>query len=244
MHAFSAELHRLVECAVHADFSDDGKDDILAGASGRKCAGQVEADSRRHFKPGFPGGHSGRHVGRTDAGGECAECTVGTGVRVGANHHVSGSYQTFLRQEGMFDSHVPYVKVVDDAVASGKAAALFCLLCGFDVFVRDEVVHDHRDSGLVKDLGKACFLKLVDGNGRCNVVSKNHIQLDADEVSGRYGLDAGVGGEDFLGHCHWHDYSSMERFTAENSALIEETMISSWIPTPHTVFPAGVSILT
>ena len=86
----------------------------------------------------------------------------------------------------MFDSHIPCIKEVYNTFASRKASALLCLLGCLDVFVRDKVVHHKRNFCLVKDIGKSGFFKLVDGNRRRDIVSKNHVELYTDEVSRRY----------------------------------------------------------
>ena len=71
----------------------------------------------------------------------------------------------FFGKECMLNAHVTYIIIIVDAVLLGKAAALLGLLGCFDVLIGHEMVHDKRNFGLVKHIGKAEFFKLIDGNG-------------------------------------------------------------------------------
>ena len=42
----------------------------------------------------------------------------------------------------MFNTHLSYVKVIGDVVFTGEFSYALAVLCGFDIFVRDKVIHD------------------------------------------------------------------------------------------------------
>ena len=127
---------------------------------------------------------------------------------VGADDAFASSHQSLFRKQGVLDAHLPHIVVVVDVEAAGKAAALLALLRGFDILVGNKVIHDHGNSGFVEYLRKAGLFKFVDGDRRGDIVAQHHIQIGPDQLSGFYGIQARVSGQDFLRHCHTHEILS------------------------------------
>ena len=167
-------------------------------------------------------------------------------MAVGADDAVSCSHHSLLRKEGMLDAHLSHVIEMAYAVGAGKFPALLRLLCCLDVLVGDKVVQNDGHPVLVKYLVKACLFEFIDSHRRRDVVSQDDVQLCFDELSRLYLRKSRVGCQDLLCHCHSHDYfpPSRLRLMAEKRALMEEAMISSWIPAPHTRFPFSGRMLT
>jgi len=181
------------------------QDYILAGNPRAQLALENELDRARHLKPRLAGRHARREVGRTNAGRECAQCAVGAGVAVRADDELTGSGQTFFREQRMLDAHCADVEEVDDIVLLGELAALEALLGGLDVLIRCKMVHYERDLGVVEHLVEARLLHLSDGNRTGDIVCQREIYVCLDQLTCRYAFQTRVLREDLLRHCHTHN---------------------------------------
>ena len=169
----------------------------------------MELDGGRHLEPGPSGSHTGAHIRGANAGGECAQGTVGTGVGVCADATFACGNQAFFRQERVLDAHGANVEEVGDVVLFRKGAGLEAQLCGVDVLTGGEVVQDDGNLVLVEDLGEAGVLKLRDGNGGGHVVAQHQVELCLNELARSNRCFSRMGCQDFLGHGHSHRNSSL-----------------------------------
>ena len=127
--SFTNKFHGFVKSSVHTDQSDDVQDHIFAAYPFCRFADQVKFNCRRYFKPCFSGYHTGCHVGTSDTGGECSQCSVCTGMRICTNDHISCHGQSFFRKQCVFDSHLSYVKIIGDLIFTGKFTYTFAVFC-------------------------------------------------------------------------------------------------------------------
>ena len=202
--ALAGKFDGLVACAVHADHADERQDDVLAGDKRAELAGEIHLDGGRDLEPRLARGHGRTHVGRADAGGECAERAVGAGVRVRADDGLARGDKPLLGQQRVLDAHRADIVKMVDVEAAGEGAALLALRGGLDVLVRCEVIHHHRNAALVEDFFKARGFKFVDGHGGRDVVAEDEVELCLDELARAHALKSCVLGENFLRHCHAH----------------------------------------
>ena len=126
------------------------------------------------------------------------------GVR--ADDHVSGNGKTFFRKKGVFDSHLPHVEVIGDIVAAGKLSHALAVFCGFNILIRDKMVHYQGDLILVKHCLHCHFIHFMNRYRRSDIVSQDQIQVRFDQLSGFHMIQACMSGQDLLRHCHSHDY--------------------------------------
>ena len=207
-HTFAGEFHRAVQCAVYADLADDVQDHVLAGDVRVQLALEDKLDGRRHLEPCLADRHAARHVGRADAGRECAQCAVGAGVGVCADDNVTGNDQSFFRQQSVFDAHLSHVVEVGDLLFAAEITAHFTLGSCLDVLVRSKVIHDHGHLILVENIVLVQFVELPDRNRGSDIVAQHTIQIDQDQLTGFNRIQTGVCGKDLLCHCHTHGVSS------------------------------------
>ena len=123
---------------------------------------------------------------------------------VGADDAVTGGDYALLGQQRMLDAHLAHVIEVADAVGAGEFSALLGLLGGLDVLIGDEMVQNDGDLVLIKDGVETGLGELIDGHGGGDVVAQDDVQLCADQLSGNHVIQAGVGRQDLLCHCHSH----------------------------------------
>ena len=202
--ARAGELHRLIQCTIHADHTDDVEDEVFAGNFRRQLAVQHELDGGRHLEPCHAGSHAGGHIGGANAGGECAQCAVSTGVAVGADDAVTGCHNAFFGQQSVLDAHLAHIVEVEDVVLVGELAALLGLGRALDVLVGNEVVEDDGDVLFVEHAVEARLFELVDGDGGSDVIAQHDVELGVDELACLDLGEACVCGQNFLrlGHSH------------------------------------------
>ncbi len=150
---------------------------ILAANPLARLSHQFKAYSGGNLKPGFSRNHSSRHIRAAHAGRKRAQGTVGTGVRIRTNHGIPGNHQPFFRQKGMFNSHLPYVKIVGNPVLACKIPAALTVFGGLDIFIRNKMVHNQGDFILIKYGLVIHLFHLVNRYRRGNIISKNQIQV-------------------------------------------------------------------
>ena len=203
--ARAGELHRLIQRTIYADHTDDVEDEVFAGNFRRQLAVQHELDGGRHLEPCHAGSHAGGHIGGANAGGECAQCTVGAGVAVGADDAVTGCHDAFFGQQSVLDAHLAHIVEIEDVVLVGELAALLGLGRALDVLVGNEVVEDDGDVLFVEHAVEARLFELVDGDGGSDVIAQHDVELGVDELARLDLGEACVCGQNFLRLGHSHD---------------------------------------
>ena len=162
-YSLSGELHRFIQCAIYADHADDVQDHIFSANPFGRFADQIEFDGRRNLEPCLSGCHSCCHISTADASGKCAECTVGTCMRISTDDHIAGNSQTFFRQKCVLNSHLANIKIICDFMLTCKFAYAFAMLCGLDILVWNKMIHDKRDLILIKYIFIFKFVHLMNG---------------------------------------------------------------------------------
>ena len=104
----------------------------------------------------------------------------------------------------MFNAHLPHIEKVGDVVFSRKVPSLAALFGGLDILVGHKVVQYQRDAVFVKNRAGPAFFKFVDSYRAGDIVAQHHIQLCLDELAGFYLVQACMGSQNFLCHCHSH----------------------------------------
>ena len=178
---------------------------IFPADKGCFFAGNLNLNGGGNLKPSLTGNHTGSHIRRAYAGGERTQCTISTGVAVCADHAVTAGHNPLLRQQRVLNPHIAHIKIVGNAVGTGKSTHLLAVLRGLDVLVGRKVIHYKGNAGLVKHAVLAKFVHLIDGNRRGHIVAKYHIQLGLNQLTGYYMIQTGVRRQDLLRHCHSHD---------------------------------------
>ena len=105
----------------------------------------------------------------------------------------------------MLNPHVAHIKIVGNAVGTGKSTHLLAVLGGLNVLVGGKVIHYKSNAGLIKHAVLAKFVHLIDGNRRGHIVAKYHIQFGLNQLTGYHMIQTGVRRQDLLRHCHSHD---------------------------------------
>ena len=126
-------------------------------------------------------------------------------MAVRADDKLTGSGQTFFRQQRVLDAHCANVEEVYDVVLLGELAALEALLSGLNILVRCKVVHYERDLRVVEHLSEARLLHLSDGNRTGDIVCQREIYVCLDQLTCRYAFQTRMLCEDLLRHCHTHN---------------------------------------
>ena len=203
-HARAGELHGFIQCAVHTDHADDVQNQILAGHPGIEFAGEHELDGRGHLEPCHAGGHACGHIGGAYTGGEGAQCTIGAGVAVRADHAVAGGDDAFFRQKGVLNAHLAYIVEVEDIVFIGKFPALLGLGSALDILIGYKVIQHDGDMLFIEHAVKTGALKLVDGHRGGDIVAQHNVQLCVDQLACLDLRQSGVCGKDLLRQGHSH----------------------------------------
>jgi len=190
---FARELHRGIESAVHADASDDVKNQVFSGNPFLQFAVDDKFDRRRNLEPQFAREHGGGEIRAADAGGKSAQGAVGAGVAVRADDQVAGKNDALFRQQRVFDAHLSAFVEIRYAELEGELADGFALLGGVDVFVRRKMIQNQRHPVAVKNLLPAGRAEFADGDGRRDVVAQRDIDPGVDEPAGRDFLQVRVG---------------------------------------------------
>ena len=113
--------------------------------------------------------------------------------------------QTFFRKECMLDSHLSYVKIVGDIMTTGKLSDTFAVFRRFNILIGNKVIRNKCDLVLIKNSLVVHLLHLIDRYRRCDIISKNQIQICFDQLSCFYLCKTRVRCQDLLCHCHSHD---------------------------------------
>ena len=153
LHTLAAKLQRLVQGAVHTDFTDKVEHHIFAGHIRPELSLQGDLDGGGHLEPGQSSGHSRSHIGRAYASGKSAQGTVGAGVGVSADDGLTGGDQALLGQQGMLHAHLAHVIEVGNVKALGKLSGLGAQLGRLNVLAGGGVVQHNGDLVLIKNLG-------------------------------------------------------------------------------------------
>ena len=206
--AFANKFHRLVQSTIYANHADDVQDDILTGDIRVQLALQFKLDGRRYFKPSLTDCHATCHIGRTNTSGKCTQCTIGTGVRVCTDDNVTGNNQSFFRQQSVFNAHLTNVIEVGNFLFVAEIPAHFALSCSLNIFIWGKVIHYHGNFVLVENVIRTEFVEFPDGNRRGNVVTEYPIQVDQNQLTSFYMIQASVCSKDFLCHGHTHRENS------------------------------------
>ena len=106
----------------------------------------------------------------------------------------------------MLDAHLSHVEVIGYLLTTGKFTDAFAVFRGFDVLVRNKMIHNQGDFVLMKYVLSVQLLHLPDSYRCGDIISQNQIQIGLDELSRFYLGKAGVGRKDLLCHCHSHDF--------------------------------------
>ena len=104
----------------------------------------------------------------------------------------------------MLDAGVTALVVVGDLLFLGKGAAYNDLICGGNVLLGCEVVHDKGYLVPVKDLGGTHGPEGLDGKGTGNVVCKHHVEAAVDDLSVAFDFLVRVALQYFLCKCLRH----------------------------------------
>ena len=167
-------------------------------------AGQYKPDRTRHLEPCLAGSHSGSHIGTAHTGRECSQRTVGTGMGIRTDDHITCNRQSFLGQQSVFDTHLSHFKVIGNLISACKLSHAFAMLSGLDVLVGYKMVRHECDLILVKHSLRIEFLHLLNGNGACDIIAQNKIQICLDQLTGFHPFKSGCLSKNLLCHCHSH----------------------------------------
>lgn len=136
MDAGTCELQALVAGAVDADPADQRQDQILALDVLRQFARQFDLDGRRHLEPRRAARHGAADVGLPHPRGQGVQGAVRAGVGIGADDNLAGGDEAFVRQQGVFDAHAAYFKIIRNPVLPGEIAHLLAQRGRFDILAR------------------------------------------------------------------------------------------------------------
>ena len=182
------------------------EDHVLAGYTGLEFALEGDLDGGGDAEPGQPRGHARGHIGGAHASGEHVHRAVGAGVGVGADHGLAGGGQALLGQEGVLYPHAAHIVEMGDVKALGELPHLGAELGGLDILAGGVVIQNQRDLFPVEHLGQPRLVELGDGHRGGDIVAQHQIQLALHQLAGDNMLQAGVPGQDLLGHGHSHGW--------------------------------------
>ena len=104
----------------------------------------------------------------------------------------------------MLNSHLSYIKIIGDIVATGKFTNTFTVLSRLNILIRNKVIHYQCNFIFVK-YGIYCHLiHLMDSYRRSDIVSKNKVKLCLYKLSCFYMIQTCMRCQDLLSHCHSH----------------------------------------
>ena len=170
------ELHHPVSGAVDADLADDVQDNILGVNSGRELAIDVETDRFRLAEGADSLENADFQVSGPDAGGKCAESTVGAGMGVSHDDCVAGPDEAALGEQGVADAVGAHVEKVFYAVAACPVAQDLCLRSCLGVFAGSDMIDNGFNSGGVKNTVLVAPNQVIDGNGGGDFVAEDNVQ--------------------------------------------------------------------
>ena len=97
---FSAEFHRAIGAAIHAEQTRDVNHHILGVNAGLGFSTQFHMDGLRHFEPAFTSDPCHADLGRAEPSSKCAHRAIGIRVRVRADDDGP------RRDKAFFDHHL------------------------------------------------------------------------------------------------------------------------------------------
>lgn len=104
----------------------------------------------------------------------------------------------------MLDSYTSYFKVVTQLLISREFSHNLALLSRLNILIRRKVVRNKVYSVLVEYLVSIHARQILYCHRTGNIVCEHGIELSLDELSSFYMIEAGVCGQDLLGHRHSH----------------------------------------
>ena len=122
-------------------------------------------------------------------------------MRIRTDNHVSCHSQTLFRKKRMFNSHFSHVKIVGNLVTTGKLSYTFAVFCGFNIFIRNKVVHNQCHFVFIKHGIHRHFIHFVNSH-------RYQIQICFNQLSCFYFIQSGMSCQNFLRHCHSHMFST------------------------------------
>ncbi len=105
-------------------------------------------------------------------------------MAVGADDQVAGPHNALLRQQGVLHPHVPAFVKMHQVLLLGEFPQDLALDGEGDIFVGGEVVRHQHHPLPVKDLFGPDLPKVLDGQGRGDVVAQGNIHLGQDQFPG------------------------------------------------------------
>src|SRR4030042_1885549 len=142
INCFAGKLHNRIKSAINADIADGVKDKVFAPNPFSQLSLINKFDGWWHLHPYLAGSHSHSNISRPHTGGESTQSSIGAGMRISSNYHLSGQDQALLRQKHMLDAH-PANLEIDQIVLVGEFARYLCLFSRKYVFIGAEMVGHH-----------------------------------------------------------------------------------------------------
>ena len=124
------------------------------------------------------------------------------GIRT--DDHISGYGKSFLRKQGMLDSHLSHFKVIGDLIASCELADTFAVLRRLNILIGNKMIRYQCDLILIKHPLHLHFIHFLDCHRTGDIVAQHQIQLCLDQLSCLYLLKTRCTGKYLLCHCHSH----------------------------------------
>ena len=216
----ATELHRLIECAINTDKTDDVQDDILTSNARIERALDVEKDRFGNLEPRLASCKAHARIGRANTGRERTERAIRAGMAIGTDDQIACANDPLFGQERMLDTHAAYFVIVRDALFACEIAYGLRLLSALDVLVGSVVIGNERDLRGIEHAIDTDLLELLDSDRRSDVVCQHQIQIAFDKLPRNDLIKAGVGGKDLFSHghrtCHMRSFSCDSFCAMEN----------------------------
>ena len=127
-------------------------------------------------------------------------------MRICSDNHIACNCKTLFRKERMLNSHLSYIKIIGDIVATGKFTNTFTVLSRLNILIRNKVIHYQCNFIFVK-YGIYCHLiHLMNRNRRCDIITKYKIQICLNKLSCLNLVKTCMSSKNLLCHCHSHLY--------------------------------------
>ena len=123
-------------------------------------------------------------------------------MRIRADHDIAGENEPLFGKQRVLDTHLSNIVKMGNVVLVAKIAAHFTLRCGFDVFIRREMVHNHRNLVFIVNGVHAELFKFTDRDGGRDVVAEHPIECHEHELPRFHLFKPRLCRENFLRHCH------------------------------------------
>ena len=124
------------------------------------------------------------------------------GIRT--DDHIPGYGKTFLRKQGMFDTHLSHFEIIRDLIASCKLTDTFAVLRRFNILIGNKMIRYQCDLILIEHSLYLHFIHFLDCHRTGNIVAQHQIQLCLDQLSCLYLRKARCLCKYLLCHCHSH----------------------------------------